>query len=109
MSKKSEKIKKEQITYIKKVIKEWGPTTAGELQLESSPCVNSLGDGNVCELAESFNVDDVATVIYGRNGEEIDWWNYSYEELSEDLIDEIWGIIEQYEVENIKTERRCQS
>jgi hypothetical protein len=49
------------------------------------------------------------TKIYGRNGEEIDWWNYSYEELSEDLVNEIWGIIEQYEVENLKFEKRCQS
>lgn len=101
-------IKEEQIAYIKKVIKEWGPTTAGELNLDHSPCVNSLGDGDVCELAESFNVDGVATTIYDRNAEEIDWWNYDYEELSDDVIDQIEEIMQEYEADMLKTEKRCQ-
>lgn len=103
------KIKEEQIAYIKKVIKAWGRTTAGELQLDHSPCVNSLGDGGVCELAEGFHLECVTTTIYDRDGNEIDWWDYKYEDLSEDLIDQIWNIIEQYEVENLKIEKRCQS
>ncbi len=102
-------IKEEQIDYIKKVIGDWGATNSSKLNLDHSPCVNSLGDGDVCELIESFNVDGVSTTIYDRNAEEIDWWNYTYEELSDDIIDEIWGIIEQYEVENLKFEKRRQS
>jgi hypothetical protein len=109
MTKKSEKLKEKQIAYIKKVIKEWGSTTAGELQLESSPCVNSLAGGDVCELIESFNIDDVESVVYDRKGNEIDWNNISYEDLSEDLIDEIYNIIEAYEADMIRTEKRCQS
>jgi hypothetical protein len=103
------KSKHSKIAYIKKVIKEWGPTTAGKLQLESSPCINSLGDGNVCELVEDFDRDGVGSTIYDRYGVEIDWNNYDYEELSEDVINEIWDIIEQYEVFNLKFEKRCQS
>jgi len=104
-----EESKHSKIAYIKKVIKEWGPTKSGELQLESSPIMNSLGDGNVCELIEDFYKDGVGTAIYDRNGEEIDWNNYEYEDLSEDLIDQIWNIIEQYEVFNLKFEKRCGS
>jgi hypothetical protein len=106
MAKKS--VKEKQIAYIKKVTKEWGEITSGELRLDHSPCVNSLGDGGICELAECFNSDGVITTIYDRDGNEIDWWDYKYEDLSEDLIDQIWNIIEQYEVENLKTEKRCQ-
>ena len=103
------KIKEEQIAFIKKVIADWGSTTSGELALESSPCVNSLAGGDVSELVESFNADDVDTVVYDRKGNEIDYNSYEYEELSEDLIDEIHGIIEEYEADMIRTEKRCQS
>jgi len=103
------KSKHSKIAYIKKVIKEWGSTSSGELTLESSPCLNSLGDGGICELVEDFNVDGVGTTIYDLTGEEIDWNNYEYEDLSEDLIDEICYIIEQYEADMIRTEKRCQS
>lgn len=101
--------KEEQIAYIKKVIKEWGPTTAGELSLDHSPCVNSLGDGDMCELIEHFNSNDVETTIYDRHGEEIDYWYYRYEKLSGDLIDEISNIMEHYEADMLRTEKRSQS
>jgi hypothetical protein len=101
--------KNEQIGYIKKVIKEWGATKSGELQLESSPIMNSLGDGNVCELIEDFYGDGVGTAIYDRHGEEIDWNDYEYEDLSEDLIAEIFNIMEIYEADMLRTEKRCQS
>jgi hypothetical protein len=97
------------IASIKKVIKEWGSTTSCELQLENSPCLNSLGSGNVCELVEDFNKDGVGTVIYDRHGEEIDWHDYVYEELSEDLIAEIFNIMEIYEADMLRTEKRCGS
>lgn len=101
--------KNEQIAYIKKVIKEWGPTSSFECNLDHSPCVNSLGDGDVCELIEKFNSDDVETIIYDRHGEEIDYWDYRYEDLSEDLIDEISNIMENYEADMLRTEKRSQS
>lgn len=103
------KTKHSKIAYIKKVIKEWGETSAFECEVESSPIMNSLGDGNVCELVEEFRKDDVGTVIYDRHGEEIDWHDYEYEELSDDLIDEICDIIEYYEADKLRTEKRCQS
>ena len=98
---------KEKIGRIKSIIENWGSTTSGELALEASPCVNSLAGGDVCELVESFNLDDVDTVVYDRKGNELDYNSYTYEELSEDIIDEIFDIMENYDVDMEKTMERC--
>ena len=105
----TEKRKHSKIAYIKKVIKEWGSTTAFAQDVESAPIMNSLAGGDVCELVEEFENNGVGTIVYDRHGEEIDWHNYDYEDLSEDLIDEISMIIEDYEADMLRTEKRCQS
>ena len=38
---------------------------------------------------------------------EIGWNDYNYDELSEDVIDEIVEIMEDYEADMLKTEKRC--
>lgn len=38
-----------------------------------------------------------------------DYWDYMYEELSEDLVDEISNIMEHYEADMLRTEKRSQS
>lgn len=96
------------IDYIKKVISEWGSTTVCELQLDSSPCISSTGTNrnNISELIESFYSDHVSSVIY-QNENEIGWNDYQYEKLSDELIDEIHNIIEEYEADMLSTEKRC--
>lgn len=98
--------KGEKIAYIKKVIGEWGATSCVELNRDHSPSMNSLAGGKVCELVEEFELDGVGTVVY-NDETEVDWNNYSYEELSDDIIDEIVEIMEDYEVDMLKTEKRC--
>jgi hypothetical protein len=98
--------KEEQIAYIRKVIKEWGATSCCERERDHSPSMNSLAGGRICELVESFDVDGVETVVYDDELE-IDWFNYSYEELSDDIIDEIVEIMEDYEADMLRTEKRC--
>ena len=102
--------KEEQIYEIKRIIRKWGSTNSSELELESSPCIRSVGNGknNISELVESFYIDSVEVITYhGEN--EIDWRNEDYEDLSEDVIDEIYNILDQYEVLNQKTLKRCEN
>jgi len=101
---KREKNKK--IAYIKKVLGEWGATSCCELERDHSPSMNSLAGGRICELVEQFSVDGVESVVYDDDNE-IDWFNYTYEELSDDIIDEIVEIMEDYEADMLKTEKRC--
>lgn len=98
--KKKEKEKK--IAYIKKVLKEWGATSCCERERDHSPSMNSLAGGRVCELVESFELDSVETVVYDDENE-IDWNNYTYEELSDEIVE----IMEDYEADMLKTEKRC--
>jgi len=96
------------IDYIKKVLGDWGSTSCAELQRDHSPCKTSIGNGknNISELIEQFEVSGVSSVVY--NDEiEIGWNDYSYDELEEYLIDEIVEIMEEYEADQIRTEKRC--
>ena len=97
------------IARIKAIITEWGSTSCAELERDHSPCLNSIGNSkdNVSELVEQFYADSVETVVY--HGEiDIQYNNYSYEELPEEIIDEILEIVEEYEADMLKTEKRCQ-
>jgi len=104
--------KKAKIEKIKRIIKNefGGSTTTFELEAESSPCISSVGTNkmNVSTLVETFNEDDVEIVTY-NNETEIAYDNLSYDELSEDIIDEIYLLLENKLVENDKTFKRCQN
>jgi len=100
--------KASKIAYIKKVLGEWGATSCCELELDHSPSINSMAGGNIGELVEEFNVNGVSAVTYDDDNE-IGWNDYNYEELSDDIIDEISDIMENYEADMLKTEKRCQS
>ena len=95
--------KNEQIKEIKRIIGEWGSVTTAELELESSPCINSIGNGknNVSQLVERFYSDEVEAITYNDElgiGSE----NIPYESLTEDVIDEIYNIICEYDAAQIK-------
>jgi hypothetical protein len=96
--------KKNEIEYIKGVIREWGVVNTAELELDSSPMFNSLGKDHVM-LVEAFYNDWVEVVEYVHE-EDTDTHNVNYEELSDDLIDEICTIMENYEADCLKTEKR---
>lgn len=102
--------KDEQISEIKRIIREWGSTSCAELETESSPCIKSIGNGrnNISQLVETFYVDSVEAVTY-QDDTVIAWDNFDYEELSEDIINEIYEIIEQYDVLMYKTMKRCEN
>jgi hypothetical protein len=103
----SEQTKEGKIRRIKSILENWGNTTSGELQLDHSPLKSSIGEGKsgVVELVEYFNHSDIGTIVY-QNEQEIDENFYSYEELDEDLIDEILNVMENYDVDMEKTMER---
>jgi hypothetical protein len=98
--------KEAKIKRIKDIIATWGSVTDMELGLDHSPCINSIGE-NVCQLVEEFNADCVTAVTYDDDIE-IDRDDINYEDLSDDLIDEIADIIDDYETDMLKTESRSQ-
>jgi len=96
--------KKNEIEYIKGVIREWGVVNTAELELESSPVYNSMGKDHFM-LVEVFYADSVGIVEY-INDVDTDTHNVDYEELDNDLISEIYMIITNYEADCLKTEKR---
>jgi len=101
-------LKGEKIAYIKKVLGNWGGTSCCERERDHSPSMNSLAGGRVCELVEEFTVDGVSTVVYDDENE-VDWNNYNYEELNDDIIDEIVEIMEDYDADMEKTMKRTEN
>jgi len=98
--------KSEKIAYIKKVIDEWGATSLINLENNYSLIKSSSDNGNVRELIEKLYNNGVEVVAYDGDIE-IGDNQYSYEELSYEMIDEIVEIIEGYEADMLKTEERC--
>ena len=104
------KTKKSIIKDIKKIISEWGVFGSGEVEQGGetySPCVNSMG--NLVALAEYFNIDDVQVNVYNPSGfssDAIDDYRVAYEDLPKDVLEEISTLCEQYEAEQLKTEKR---
>lgn len=88
------------ISKIKAIISKWGNTSSIELELDHSPCKNSIGNGkeNVSELIEEFYSDYVSTIVY-NNEISIGYNDYNYEDLSDEIIDEILEIVEKYNVD----------
>lgn len=90
--------KEEKILKIKEIIGDWGPTSSVELELDCSPCINSIGNGknNVSQLIEDFNYDDVTAITY-QDEIELGTEDVNYEDLSNEIIDEIYEIIIKYD------------
>lgn len=94
-----------QIKEIKRIITEWGATTTTKLKLSIVPYLHST-DKTTVQVAEGFNVNDVYAVTY-RNGQEVEIDTIPYENLTNETIDEIYNIIEDYDVDMVKTMDRC--
>ena len=97
-----------QISLIKAIIERWGETTATELELDRSPVIASMGNHvNVSELVEDFNKDGVETITY-QDENTLGYTYYEYEELSDDIILEILEIMDYYDADMDKTQKRIE-
>lgn len=88
----------EKIKEIQSIVNKWGAVTSRELELDSSPCFAVTGTNkNVLgQLVENFNLNSVTVVSY-HNAIEINEFEVPYEDLRDDLIDEIYQIIQDYD------------
>jgi hypothetical protein len=101
--------KQETIERIKKILSVEGCFWVGELETEPSGVV--VGElGSFVGLAEYFTEDFCEVNIYKHssvdNEDEVDTYDAKYENLNEDVLQEILLLVEQREMENIRTEKR---
>jgi len=80
----------EQIKYILNEYVMFGVTTE-YFELEKSPVYNIVDDRT--DLIETFFPDNVEVVSYDSNGNELDAFEVSYEELDEKNIDFIYNLL----------------
>ena len=91
------------IKNIKKIIDNYGSFNVGELESESSPIVESLG--NTFVLAEGFDINNATLVTY-VNDIEVDENYVCYTALEKDVLAEILFLAEMYEADQQKTLKR---
>ena len=102
-----EKSKEEKITRIKEILKEWSPegVSTMELEAQTSPCISQTGQ--TYQLVERFALDCVSVFTYVGSVETSED-ELSYEELAEEVIDEILDLLEDYDTDCYKTMKRCE-
>lgn len=103
--------KSDKISEIKRILDKYfdGSTSTCDLEASYSPCISNSGTNkmNVSVLIERFSTDGVVVFTY-VNEQEIAESDMTYDDLSEEIIDEILELLEQGEVEQDKTFERCQ-
>lgn len=92
------------IRKIKNIIDEWGAFCIGDVQSESSPIINNISKDRYI-LAEKFGLDSATGVEY-IDGNEIDEYDYDYEDLDLDTLNDILEIAEEFDVQCYKDEQR---
>ncbi len=100
--------KQETIDRIKKILSTEGNFWVGELETEPAGIV--VGElGKFVGIAEYFSEDFTEVNIYepsSMSSDEVDSYDAQYEEFNEDVLSEILMLCEQWEAENIRTEKR---
>jgi len=92
-------IRQSRIDYIIKVITEFGPISSKMLELESSPCIECTNDMSI--LIERFYPEKCEADIYIGNDEIISIM-YTYKTLSDDILNEIYNIIKDYDAKQLQ-------
>lgn len=98
------------IKKIKAIISEWGAFGSGEVEQGGetySPCVNSMG--GLVALAEYFKANEVEVNVYepeSISSDSMHDYKVAYEDLPKDVLEEILFLCEQYEADQLKTEKR---
>jgi hypothetical protein len=100
--------KTEIIKRISDITKTFGGFYVNELDIESNGVV--VGElGKFVGVAEFFGTDKCEVNVYepsSFSSDEIDSYDEQYENLSEDILNEILFICEQWEAQELQTEKR---
>ena len=73
-----------------------------ELDTDSTINVGDLANGDITECVETLRYDDVSTTVY-HNGNEIDWSDKLYRDLSIETLEEIVEALQYYKIGFDKT------
>ena len=100
--------KEQKIYRITSIIEECGAFSIFDVEATTSPVIGILGCAVM--LAEQFDLHGTEGYLYleGESNER-DIQNYKYEELDDDCLTDIVHLAEEWEVINLKTEKRIQS
>jgi hypothetical protein len=99
------KNKEKSIRSIKNIIKEWGTFTVAELEGHSSPIVSQVNENHEV-LMESFDINGVHTTEYVHGLATSDGF-YSYDELTEEQLNDVLYLAAEYDAICWKTQERC--
>lgn len=102
--KKGTTLKKTVIKQIRKIISDYGSFTTADVQAQSSPSVASLGGCN--QLLEKFDLHKATAITYDKLDMEVDEDYIIYEDLDRDILDEILILAQDYEADQVQTEKR---
>lgn len=85
------------IDRIRYIISSWGETTSTELNLQSSPCISSIGEGkkNHSQLIEGYKLDGVDVALY-NNDLLLRETYIPYGNLPFDILNQVLEIMEKY-------------
>jgi len=89
-------MKTKKIQRIKSLLLEKDFPPAGEIFTERSPIYGSIGE-RVFALIEDISLDRAGVIVY-LNDQIIDQFNVAYEEIDEDILDDIIYLLEKVEV-----------
>ena len=73
-----------------------------EMSNETQIGLGELANGDIVEQVETLRYNDVATTVY-HNGNEIDWSDKDYRDLSIEVLDEIVEALQYYKIGVDKT------
>lgn len=93
------------ISEIKLIIEKWGSLTTADLETNQSPVYSQFNKDHF-SLIERFNLSDVEVITYIHETE-VDSFNVSYEDLDEDMLYDIFGELETYDIMMDKTIDSC--
>lgn len=90
---------------IKNIIRIWGTITDADMELISSPVINQVGKDHFT-LAESYHLDYVGTTTYVHESV-TDTEDIPYEDLTQEVLDEILENLQTYDEFMNKTLDKC--
>lgn len=99
--------KNEIILEIRKIVDEQGLINIGEVDGAECPIlIKQNKDSEI--LIETMRLSGVGCTEY-VHGQEVNTYNFGYDELTEEQLNDLLLIAEDYKTDNDKTWKRCQS
>ena len=95
------------IKKIKEILNNDGLTTTADMELSSSPVHKSIGKDNHA-LIERFGQNKATVVVYVHETE-VDEYDIDYEEIDKNTLEDLLTHLENYEVDQEKTLKRCEN